>query len=57
MEYIFFFEVWRSEKRIVLSEKKPPLILLIITCLAAWIKSRIAQNIKKNSPITNDGKT
>ena len=56
MEY-FIFEIWRSEKRIALSEKKPPLILLIITCLAAWIKSRIAQNIKKNSPITNDGKT
>ena len=24
---IFFFEIWRSEKRIALSEKKPPLIL------------------------------
>ena len=29
LEY-FFFEIWRSEKRIALSEKKPLLIWLII---------------------------
>ena len=28
LEY-FFFEIWRSEKRIALSEKKPPLSRII----------------------------
>ena len=32
LEYIFF-EIWRSEKRIALSEKKPPLVLETIYVL------------------------
>ena len=34
LEYFFFFEIWRFEKRIVLSEKKPPLEQNL------WIRNR-----------------
>ena len=30
---IFFFEIWRSEKRIALSEKKPPLAYALMLCV------------------------
>ena len=48
LEY-FFFEIWRSKKRIALSEKKPPLVVL------GWVFNSIhIKKPKKMRKLTDD---
>ena len=41
LEY-FFFEIWRSKKRIALSGKKPPLVSPKILQFTSWILQQSA---------------